>query len=220
MTINIEPTKEHSIPYDTNDVEPTTFAESLAIAANTHDFLEQLSPSLEFNPEDAQKAASTIKEAIKTQDSKTINTPMVAFAAKEFLRVYSARLAVEMNDVRAALTNKLMELANCGDPRFELKAIELLGKHSDIALFTERSEVTVSYKTSSDLEEAIKERVKRLLNAEYVDVSPITPDHLDDELGIAVKKMKTIDVEFVEPEKVEEVHLAPKKKSKKVVDAT
>ena len=127
---------------------------------------------------------------------------MVAFAAKEFLRVYSARLAVEMNDVRAALTNKLMELANCGDPRFELKAIELLGKHSDIALFTERSEVTVSYKTSSDLEEAIKERVKRLLNAEYVDVSPITPDHLDDELGIAVKKMKTIDVEFVEPEKV------------------
>jgi hypothetical protein len=78
-----------------------------------------------------------------------------------------------MGDVRSALTNKLLELANCGDPRFELKALELLGKHSDIALFTERSEVTINYKNSSDLETAIKERVKRLLNAKDVTLKNI-----------------------------------------------
>ena len=61
----------------------------------------------------------------------------------------------------------------------------MLGKHSDIALFSERSEVTVNYKSSSDLEEAIKERVKRLLNADVVDVTPITPEHLDEELGVS-----------------------------------
>jgi hypothetical protein len=99
--------------------------------------------------------------------------------------VYSARLAADISDVRTSITNKLLELANCGDPRFELKALELLGKHSDIALFTERSEVTVNYKSSSDLEEAIKERVKRLLNADVVDVTPITPEHLDEELGVS-----------------------------------
>jgi hypothetical protein len=88
-----------------------------------------------------------------------------------------------MGDVRSALTNKLLELANCGDPRFELKALELLGKHSDIALFTERSEVTINYKNSSDLETAIKERVKRLLNAK--DITPTNPiSHLDDVLGV------------------------------------
>ena len=196
MQVSIEPTKEHSIPYDTDDVEAPSFAEALAVAANTQEFLEQLSSPLEFDPEDAQKAASVIKEAIKTQNSKSINTPMVAFAAKEFLRVYSARLAVEMSDVRAALTNKLMELANCGDPRYELKAIELLGKHSDIALFTERSEVTINYKTSSDLEEAIKERIKRLLNASSIDVTPIITDHLDDELGVAIKNTP-IDIDAI-----------------------
>jgi hypothetical protein len=79
-----------------------------------------------------------------------------------------------------------MELANCGDPRFELKALELLGKHSDIALFTERSEVTVTYKSSNDLEEAIKERVKRLLNSNTVDAEPaILVNSLDDQLGKA-----------------------------------
>jgi len=76
-----------------------------------------------------------------------------------------------------------MEIANCGDPKYELKALELLGKHSDIGLFTERSEITVNYKNSSDLEAAIKERVKRLLNADVVDITPIG-DNLDEELGV------------------------------------
>jgi hypothetical protein len=99
-------------------------------------------------------------------------------------------LAVDVSDVRAALTNKLLELANCGDPRFELKALELLGKHSDIALFTERSEVTVNYKNSTDLESAIKERIRRLLKTDVVDVEPITPtaEVLDDVLGVAVSE--------------------------------
>jgi hypothetical protein len=89
-----------------------------------------------------------------------------------------------MSEVRSAITTKLMEIANCGDPRYELKALELLGKHSDIGLFTERSEITINHKSSSDLEDAIKERIKRLLNAEIVDVTPIA-DSLDLELGIA-----------------------------------
>jgi hypothetical protein len=45
-------------------------------------------------------------------------------------------------------------------------------------------EITVNHKTSEGLEEAIKERIKRLLNANIVDVTPLT-DSLDEELGIA-----------------------------------
>ena len=92
---------------------------------------------------------------------------------------------------RTAITNKLMEIADCGDTRFELKALELLGKHSDIGLFTERSEITINYKNPEDLENAIKERVKRLLNADVVDVTPLNAD-LDEELGV-----------FTEPDKPE-----------------
>ena len=185
MTINIEPTKDIPPPYDTADVETSSFAEELAVVANTQDLLEQLGPPPEITQEDAVKTASLLDKAVKTQNKAALSSPPVAFAAREFLRVYSGRIAAEMSDVRAALTNKLLELANCGDPRFELKALELLGKHSDIALFTERSEVTVTYKNSSDLETAIKERVKRLLNAK--DITPenaVTTDTLDDILGV------------------------------------
>lgn len=185
MTINIEPTKDIPPPYDTADVQTSSFAEELAVVANTQDLLDQLGPPPEITQEDAVKTASLLDKAVKTQNKAALSSPPVAFAAREFLRVYSGRIAAEMSDVRAALTNKLLELANCGDPRFELKALELLGKHSDIALFTERSEVTVTYKNSSDLEEAIKERVKRLLNAK--DITPehtVTADTLDDVLGV------------------------------------
>jgi hypothetical protein len=193
MTIQIEPSKEHPIPYVVMDDETSSFSEELSVAANTQDLLDQLGAPPEISSEDAVKAASTISEAMKTQNKQVLNTPPVAFAAREFLRVYSSRLAIEMSDVRFALTNKLLELANCGDPKFELKAIELLGKHSDIALFTERSEVTVNYKNSEDLESAIKERVKRLMNIDVLDVTPILMTDLDEELGVAPEEPHPLD---------------------------
>ena len=193
MTVHIEPTNEVAIPYHPTDDKPKDFVEALGIAANTSEALSQMGSIPEVQPEDVQKTTSLIDQALKSKDEKALNNPMAAYAAKEFLRVYTARLAVDVSDVRSALTNKLLELANCGDPRFELKALELLGKHSDIALFTERSEVTVNYKNSGDLETAIKERIGRLLRSNAVDVdvknvAPSTTQALDDEFGPAIDR--------------------------------
>jgi AAA+ ATPase superfamily predicted ATPase len=182
----IEPTKDVPLPYTEAPDKPSDFIEALETTADTLEALEELGAPIEVDAEDAFKTAELLKAAIKKRDLKPINnTPAVAFGAKEFIRTYSARLAVEISDVRTALTNKLLELANCGDPRYELKALELLGKHSDIALFTERSEVTVNYKNSTDLEGAIKDRIRRILHSAAVDVEPITPsaDRLDEVFG-------------------------------------
>lgn len=185
MAVELDPTKEVPLPYTEAADKNDTFKEDLEVTANTITALEQLGAPLEIEADDALKTAELLKSALKKQDSKALAQPMVAFGAKEFVRTYSARLAVEVSDIRTALTNKLLELANCGDPRFELKALELLGKHSDIALFTERSEVTVNYKNANDLESAIKDRIRRLLHSSAIDVEPITPsaDQLDDVFG-------------------------------------
>ena len=84
-----------------------------------------------------------------------------------------------------------MELCTCGDPKIEIKALELLGKHSDIGIFTERSEVTVHYKNSNDIEVSITERIKRLLHSDTVDVVPL--DDLDAQLGTPVLEPKIIE---------------------------
>ena len=194
MTVHIEPTNDVAIPYHPEGDKPKDFAEALGIAVNTQEAIEQLGASVpEIDPENLGKTKTLIDQALKNKDEKALNNPMAAYAAKEFLRVYTARLAVDVSDVRSALTNTLLELANCGDPRFELKALELLGKHSDIALFTERSEVTVNYKNSGDLETAIKERIGRLLRSNAVDVdsrnvSPSSTHALDEEFGPAIDR--------------------------------
>ena len=181
--INVEPTQDHPVPYIVQDDETKSFTDELAVTANTLSLLEELGAGPDIDPETARAEKNLVQNALKTQNKKAMQSvTTAAYAAREFIKEYANQVSADVNEVRSALTTKLLALANCGDPKFELKAIELLGKHSDIALFTERSEITINHKSSADLEEAIKERVKRLLNADIVDVTPIMDD-LDAELA-------------------------------------
>tara|TARA_R110000868_G_scaffold37103_2_gene131219 strand:+ start:34 stop:621 length:588 start_codon:yes stop_codon:yes gene_type:complete len=179
--ITIEPTSEHPIPYSLEAEKPINFMDELVVAANTVDVQVSLGADLGLDSDDVERQTRLIDEAIKNKKSSALKSPITAFAAAAFLRTYSQQLALDVAGLRSAIANKLMEIANCGDPRYELKALELLGKHSDVGLFTERSEITVNYKNPADLENEIKERVRRLLNASVVGTTEFG-GALDDEL--------------------------------------
>ena len=183
--VKIEPTDEHPVPYSTDDETLSTFAEEVTVAANTADLLEQLGAPLEVDEETLKREAALFDEALRSKNPVPLRTPIAAIAARSFLHEYGQSLAMDVVQVRTALTNKLLEIANCGETKFELKALELLGKHSDINLFTQRSEININYNSPEALESAIKERVKRLLNADIIDVTPLGMN-LDEELGVAV----------------------------------
>jgi len=181
--VNIEPTKDKPIPYNLREEKPGTVLEELAVAGNTVELQEALGAALDITDEDLEKEKALLDEVIKRKKTKNLTLPNTALAAASFLRTYGQQLAMDTAEARAAITNKLMEIANCGDPRYELKALELLGKHSDIGIFTQRSEITINYKNPADLENEIKERVKRLLNANIVETVSLD-ESLDEELGI------------------------------------
>jgi hypothetical protein len=171
--VKIEPTKEYSVPYDTTAQKTATVLDEIAVAGNTAELLVELGAPLNVSEKDAAKEKELLNAVASAKKLSNLKTPSTAFAAAAFLRTYGQQLAMDAAAARAAITNKLMEIANCGDPRYELRALELLGKHSDIGIFTERSEITVNYKDPDDLEKAIKERVKRLLNATVVSDVPL-----------------------------------------------
>lgn len=192
MALHITPETGVPLPYKQDDETPNSFAKELQAAALTMDAIERKCTIPVLPPEvDAAGAIEALEAALNTKNPTNLKSPAVASAAKDFLRKYAERLAIDAADVRAALTNKLLEIANCGDPRYELKAIELLGKHSDIALFTERSSMTVNYKTASELEDAIRTKIKNLTGGNARSAIPLTIDALDAELG-------TVDAEMVE----------------------
>jgi hypothetical protein len=181
--VKAKPSKNHPLPYTGEDEELGSFVAELESAANTAELLEKLGAPLEVDPTTFDREKSLLDAVVKTQARGPLANYPTALAASAFLKQYGQALAFDAAQVRAALTNKLLEIANCGDTKFELKALELLGKHSDIGLFTERSEININYNSPDALESAIKERVKRLLNADIIDVEPIGAD-LDEELGV------------------------------------
>jgi len=186
--VKAEPTGEYPLPFDLEEPQLDTFLDEITVAANTADLLEELGAPLEVDPVTFDREKALIDAVAKDQKSAPLKNYSTALAASAFLKTYGQNLAFDVHEVRAALTNKLMEIANCGQTKYELKALELLGKHSDIGLFTERSEITINYNSPEALESAIKERVKRLLNAEVIDVTPGGMD-LDEELGIYERKL-------------------------------
>ena len=185
--IELTPSKDHPIPYDLSDEQPKTHADAVAVAVNTADLIASLGgadlseTSVDFSDEDLNKAKALIQGAGKPKTPKHVTSSAEARAAAHLIKRFDFQAFADAQQARHFVTNKLLALADCGDPKLELKALELLGKHSDIGLFTERSEITVHHTSSKSLEESIKERVKRLMNSNVIDVTPL--DDLDEQLG-------------------------------------
>jgi type IV secretory pathway VirB4 component len=187
--INVEPTADHPMPFDMSDEEPKTHKDAVSIAVNTVDLMEELGPSIDFQNSDLFAAQDLITGAEKKSKPATTTVLAQAKAAQVLIREFDFQAFADVHQARNFVTNKLIQLADCGDIKVELKALELLGKHSDIGLFTERSEITVHHTTSESLEKSIKERIKRLLNSDITDVTPL--DDLDAQLGPPTEQEST-----------------------------
>lgn len=181
--INIEPTSEHPVPFDLSDELPTTHKDAVTIAANTAGLIEELGGSLDFDEKAGKQALDLVKNSKPSSAPKHVTSSAIAGVLRATVKTLDFQAFEDIQQARNFITNRLVELATCGDAKLEIKALELLGKHSDVGLFTERSEITVHHTTSEALERSIKERVKRLLNADIVDVNPVPSNSLDEELG-------------------------------------
>jgi len=196
--IEIQPSADKPMPFDLSDEQPKTHADSVAIAVNTVDLVEKLGASIDYDAKDFQAAAALAAGKVKTNTPTTVSKAGVAKTLAVAVKEHDFQVFADIQQARNFITTKLVALTGCGDAKIEIKALELLGKHSDIGLFTERSEITVHHTSSASLETSIKERVKRLMNAEITDVTPF--DDLDAHLGAVGEG--TFEDEEDDPEKL------------------
>jgi hypothetical protein len=71
--------------------------------------------------------------------------------------------------VRHLVTNKLVLETENPDPRVRIKALELLGKMSDVGLFTEKSEVTITHQTTDDLKAKLRHKLQKLSQPDNIE---------------------------------------------------
>ena len=89
--------------------------------------------------------------------------------------------------IRHLVTNKLVLEADNPDPRVRIRALELLGKISDVALFAEKSEVTITHQSTDDIKDKLRSKLAKLINPEdeneIIIIDGDTMD-VDTELGL------------------------------------
>jgi hypothetical protein len=105
----------------------------------------------------------------KTQDQastirKELNKTAVSLRLGGYISDYDKQVIEDKIQVRNLVTNRLLEISEDEDPKYALKALELLGKASD--LFTERAELTITHKTSDELKDALRARIEKLMQLE------------------------------------------------------
>jgi hypothetical protein len=69
----------------------------------------------------------------------------------------------EAHKIRGYICAQLLEESKAGDARIRLRSLELLGKLTEIAAFSERIEVTHRHEDASDIEERLRARLKNML---------------------------------------------------------
>jgi hypothetical protein len=115
-------------------------------------------------------------------------TPATLLMTDRILKDFGHSVVKSATQVRHLVTNKLIEETENPDPRIRIRALELLGKISDVGLFAEKSEVTITHQTTDDLKERLREKLTRLVNPEpeiedAIVVEGVTID-VDKELGL------------------------------------
>jgi hypothetical protein len=139
------------------DVPPPT-AEDVANA-------EGLLVSYASNPEVVAKAISAKRIGMMT--------PAALRHVDHLLKQFGSAAVGDAVQIRAYVTNKLLEESDNPDPRIRMKALELLGKISDVGLFAERTEVTVTHQTTEDLRETLRAKLGRLVKDDAVDAEVV-----------------------------------------------
>jgi len=190
MNINIVPDNEHPYPDSLSDEVGDSLKENTRIAASTASLMAELGMPFEMTEDDQEEARKLFNavdvEKKRNSSASSYNPPelykgSVAIKLGALLDAYDGQVVNDAVQARNYITNRLLEISQCGDVKYELRAIELLGKLSDVGAFTEKSEITVTHKTSDDLRKAIQDKIQRLLDMDVVDVEAKT---LEEELGL------------------------------------
>jgi hypothetical protein len=188
--INFEPpVQEHTAKVAT-PLDKFSPEQTLNAQVNTTAWLEKLGVDdddkalKEANAKAAQKvftALSTNTPVAETKHQLTqIKTPEAVRHLVAMLSAYDWEFVEQAKNLRGMAVAKILEETNHPDARVRLKALDMLGRITEVALFTERVEIKKADMSDSDIDKKIKEKLNKFMGVVDVeDVSEIEPDKTD-----------------------------------------
>ena len=182
---------EHLLEADPKNFVPTTGAspaDELAARFETAKLLDE-EVTLKAQEGVARNAFMALTANRSLEEQKEALAALdVPDAVKELvgmLTAYDWMFVQQAQELRGYTVAKLVEESQHPDARIRLKALELIGKVTEVALFTERSEVKHTSLSDTELDEELKKRLAKYIELqqpekEIVDViEPSNPDRPD-----------------------------------------
>lgn len=167
----------------TRPVEKHSVAQVIDAQVSTADFLKSLgSPDTEAAISTLeQQAARTAFNAVVTQDASahhklaTIETPAAVRHLVGMLTAYDWEFVQQARELRGYTVAKLLEECENPSASIRLKALALLGKVTEVGLFTEKIEVKKTDLTEEEIDRKLKEKL-----AKFMDIADATPTEIED----------------------------------------
>jgi len=89
-------------------------------------------------------------------------TPASIIQTNEIVKEFGQIVAAQAAEIRNTVINKLILETENNDARIRIRSLELLGKMTDIGLFTDRKEITVTHQNADELREKLREKLEVL----------------------------------------------------------
>jgi hypothetical protein len=171
--------------HDTHAYKPlerTTPQELIDAQAQTAKWEEELDDFAE-TPEQEEVIKTAARDAFKsvvTQQTPALikekltklQVPAAVQHLVGMLSVYDWEFMEQAKELRGYAVAQILEETKHPDAKIRLKALEMLGKVTEVALFTEKIEVKKTELSDSELEQRIKDKLNRFMGVvDVVDVS-------------------------------------------------
>ncbi len=160
-----------------------TVAQVIDAQVSTADFLASLG-----SPDTAtvvsaleQRTAREAFNAVVTQDDAAhhklaqIETPAAVRHLVGMLTAYDWEFVQQAKELRGYTVAKLVEETQNPNANIRLKALGLLGKVTEVGLFTDKIEVKKTDLTEEEIDKKLKEKL-----AKFMDITDVAPEDIED----------------------------------------
>lgn len=165
----------------TNKVSP---AAALDAKINTNDWLTRMGAvdldaiTTPLDTKAARAAFANLVSASPEEITHTalaeIKTPAAVQHLVSMLTAYDWEFIAQAKELRGYTVAKIVEETTNANPSIRLKALTLLGKVTEVGLFTEKIEVKKTDLTDTELDQRIKEKLNRFMQVvDVIDVSAV-----------------------------------------------
>lgn len=144
---------------------PPTFEDLTERVNAAFNSLAEIADSVAVSDDDIVDARALFTGAAKATPT-TLSSPGTVVHLKAILDEYDKVVVQSAAQLRTYVTNRLIEDSTHQDPRIRMRCYELLGKISDVGLFTEKTEVTLKHRPTEELEQLLRERLMKTLDGE------------------------------------------------------